>query len=175
PPRDESLGAETAERELDRGCLRSRDLVLAIRQLPEHPAGEHLFEPPVHDPAREARVDLAPERTRCLTFLDDALEDLERLTYILDLPLELLAPGDLPDHDGHEGGIVAPGPKQDLRDSLDLLLSRLIGCLDGAEASDELSPVLDEDRSQDVVLRREVVVEKPVRDAGVRGDVRHAR
>ena len=52
---------------------------------------------------------------------------------------------------------------------------RLVGRLDGAEAPDELAPVLDEDRPQDVVLRREVVVEKPVRDAGVLGDVADAR
>ena len=51
----------------------------------------------------------------------------------------------------------------------------LVGRLDRAEARDELAPVLDEDRAQHVVLRREVVVEEPVRDARVLGDVADAR
>ena len=51
----------------------------------------------------------------------------------------------------------------------------LVGRLDRAEARDERAPVLDEDRAEDVVLRREVVVEEAVRDASVLRDVADAR
>ena len=86
-----------------------------------------------------------------------------------------MAARDLPNHDGDERRIVAPGSQQDLRDALELLAGRLVRDLHGAKASDELAPVLDEDRPQDIVLRREVVVEEPVRDARVLCDVTDAR
>ena len=51
----------------------------------------------------------------------------------------------------------------------------LVGRLDRAESCDERAPVLDEDRAQHVVLRREVVVEEAVRDSRVLRDVADAR
>ena len=56
----------------------------------------------------------------------------------------------------------------------ELLAGRLVGAFHGAKAGDELAPVLDEDRPQDVVLRREVVIEEPVRDARVLCDITDA-
>ena len=86
-----------------------------------------------------------------------------------------MASRDLANHHRHERRIVAPRAQQDLRDALELLRSGLVGGLDGPEACDERAPVLDEDRAEDVVLRREVVVEEAVRDTGVLRDVADAR
>ena len=44
-----------------------------------------------------------------------------------------------------------------------------------AKSRNERTPVLDEDRAEDVVLRGEVVVEEPVRDTRVFGDVADPR
>ena len=52
---------------------------------------------------------------------------------------------------------------------------RLVRRLDRPEPRDQRAPVLDEDRAEHVVLRREVVVEQAVRDTGVLGDVADAR
>jgi len=171
----ERLGAKAAEGEVDRRPLRERNSVVSVGELPEHPAGEHLLEPPVDDPAREPCVDVTTERAVGLALLHDPLDDRERLPDLLHLILELRAAGDLPHHHRDEGGIVAPGAQQDLRNALELLWRRLICGFDGTEAPDELAPVLDEDRAQDVVLRREVVVEQAVRDAGILCDVADAR
>ena len=100
----------------------------------------------------------------CLPLLDDALQDRERLSNLPDLRLQVLAPRDLTNHDGHERRVVPPGAQEDLRHALELLGRRLVGLLDRAEAHDQLTPVLDEDRAQHLVLRREVVVEQAVRD-----------
>ena len=69
-----------------------------------------------------------------------------------DLALDVLAPGDLAHHHRDEGGIVAPRPQQDLRDAGELLVGRLVRLLDRPEALEELPPVLDEDRLEDVLL-----------------------
>ena len=111
----------------------------------------------------------------CLALLDYALNDRKRLAHLRHLALELLAARDLADHDRDEIRVVAPGPEQDLRDPLELLGRRLVRPLHAAEAFDELTPVLAEDRVQHLFLGREVVVEEPVRDARLRCDVCHSR
>jgi hypothetical protein len=162
------------ERELDGRALGACHVVLAVGKLTEHPPGEHLLEPAVEEPAREARIEIPPERTGRLPLLDDPLHDRERLAHLVDAIAELVAARDLANHDGDERRVVAPRPKKDLRDALELLVRRLVGELDSTEARDELTPVLAEDRLENVVLRREVVVEEAVRHAGVLGDVPHA-
>ena len=112
---------------------------------------------------------------RRLPLLDDALQDRERLPDLPDLRLQVLAPSDLTDHDGHERRVVPPRPQQDLGNALELLRRGLVRVFDGAKAPDELTPVLDEDRAQHLVLRGEVVVEKTVRDARILGDVADPR
>ena len=109
-----------------------------------------------------------------LPLLDDALHDREGLAHLVDSILELLAPRHLADHDGDERRVVAPRSQEDLGDPLELVARRLVRRLDGAEAPDELTPVLHEDRAEHVVLRGEVVVEEPVCDTGIARDVRHS-
>ena len=117
----------------------------------------------------------APERPLVLALLDHALHDRERLAHLHHLALELLTASDLANHHGDEIRVVAPGSEQDLRDPLELLGRWLVRSLHSAEALDELAPVLAEDRVQHLLLGREVVVEKPVRDAGLHRDVPHSR
>ena len=53
----------------------------------------------------------------------------------------------------------------------ELVDGRLVGLLDAADPLEEDVPVLVEDSLEHGVLRVEVVVEEPVRDAGLLGDV----
>ena len=84
------------------------------------------------------------------------------------------AAGHLAHHHADEVGIVAPRAEQDLGDSAQLLVGRLVGLLDACEALEQLAPVLAEERREHLVLGREVVVEQAVRDAGLLGDVTDA-
>ncbi len=151
------------------------DILVAVREAPEDPAREELLEPAVHDPARERCVEVRAERSLGLPLLDHAAQDREDLAHLADLRLEQLAPSDLAHHDRDERGIVAPGAKQDLRDAGELLGCILVGGLDSTEPSDQLTPVLAEDRLQHVFLGGEIVVEQAVRDPRLLGDVADPR
>jgi hypothetical protein len=85
------------------------------------------------------------------------------------------ATADLANHDRDEVRVVPPGAEEDLDDPAELLVGRLVRCLDLLEALEELAPVLAEHRLEHLVLGREVVVEQAVRDARLLGDVAHAR
>ena len=67
--------------------------------------------------------------------------------------------------------IVPPGAEQDLGDALELLGGRLVRVLDRAEPLEQLAEVLAEDGLEHLFLRREVVIEEPVRDPGLGRDV----
>src|SRR5262245_47894428 len=153
-----SLVREPAKRELHERLFGAPDVVLAVRELSQHPPGQDLLQSPIDDPARGPRIEVASERSFRLSFLDHVLHDGERLADLSDPALDLAAASDFPDHHGHEGRVVAPRPQQDLRDPCELVRRRLARLFDGAEACEELTPVLQEDRLQDVFLRREVVV-----------------
>jgi alpha-methylacyl-CoA racemase len=56
-----------------------------------------------------------------------------------------------------------------------LIACGLVGLLDGGDAFDQHSPVFAEDCLEHLVLRREVVIEETVRDAGLFGDVADSR
>ena len=56
-----------------------------------------------------------------------------------------------------------------------LLVGTLVGRRNGLEATEQLAPVLAEERLEHLVLRGEVVVEQAVRDPGLLGDVADAR
>ena len=84
------------------------------------------------------------------------------------------AAGDLAHEQAHEVGIVAPGAQHDLHHELELfarVVPRLFGERDGRE---EPPPLLAEDRLEHGVLRAEVVVDEPVGDARLAGDVADA-
>ena len=78
---------------------------------------------------------------------------------------------DLAHHHRDEIGVVPPRPQQDLDDPAELLVRGAVRRLDALEARDQFAPVLAEDRLQHLVLRGEVVVQEPVRDAGLLRDV----
>ena len=168
-----SLRAEAAEREVHRRPFGQSDGLLGVGKLSEHPSREDLLEASVYEPARQPSVEVPPKGSLGLAFLDHALDDRKRLPHVLDLGLELVAPSNLSHHHRYERGIVAPRAQEDLREPLELLLGRLLGVSHGAEAAEKLAPVLDEDRSQHLVLRCEVVVEKTVSNSRVLSDVTH--
>ena len=95
--------------------------------------------------------------------------------HLVDLLLQVWAARHLAHHHGHERRVVPPGAQEDLRDAAQLLVGRLVRRLDGVEALEQLPPVLAEDRLQHLLLGGEVVVEEPVRDARLLGDVPDAR
>ena len=97
-------GGETAADDLDHGALGTRDLLLAVGELAQHPAREQLLQGAVEDPAREPRVEVGAERAFGLTLLDHALDGGESLAHLVDLPLQVRAAGDLAHHHGHERG-----------------------------------------------------------------------
>src|SRR3990170_7758056 len=124
------LGAEAAQGNIDRSPLGASNLVLPGGKLPEHPAGQHLLETPVDDPARKTCVEVRPELARGLAALDHALHDREGFPHLVDLPLELSAAGDPAHPHGDEGGGVLPCAQEDLGDALELLAGGLVGRLD---------------------------------------------
>ena len=93
---------------------------------------------------------------------------------LVELPLEVLAARDLAHHHAHQVGIVPPGTEQDLGHASELLLGRLRRRLDLVEALEQLAPVLAEDRREDLLLGGEVVVQQPVGDPCLLGDVADA-
>ena len=118
---------------------------------------------------------LLPEDALGLALRDHPLDDREALTDHVDLTREVRAATDLAHHHRDEVRVVAPRAQEDLHDPPELLVRRLTRRLDLLEAGEELAPVLAEDRLQDLVLRREVVVEQPVRHARLLRDVPHPR
>ncbi len=94
---------------------------------------------------------------------------------LVDLVVEVRAPRHLAHHHAHEIGVVAPRPEKDLGDPPQLLVGGLGRALDAGEAPEQLPPVLTEQRCQDLLLGREVVVEQTVRDTRLLGDVSDAR
>src|SRR6478736_3479762 len=77
------LGGETAADDVDERPLGLLDVGVAIRELPEHPAGQKLLERPVEDPAREPRVEVGAEVTLGLAPRDDALDRVEGTSDLL--------------------------------------------------------------------------------------------
>src|SRR5439155_6089429 len=147
------------------------DLVVVVRELPEHPTRQHLFERAVEDPAREPRVDLRAELARLLAAGDDPLDPAEDLADLVHPPLHLRAARDLEDEHAHEIGIARPRTQEERGNSPQLLARRLVARLDLPDRVDDLAPRVAEHRLEQRLLRLEVVVEEPVRDAGLLGDV----
>src|SRR5690348_6545106 len=106
--------------------------------------------------------------------LDDAPDRLDRLHELADAVLHLRAARDLAHEHAHDVGRVQPRAEEDHRDVAELLGCRLVAVLDRVDALEEHAPVLAEHGLEDFVLRREVVVEQPVRDTGLFRDVADA-
>src|SRR6266545_570496 len=110
-----------------------------------------------------------------LAGLNDALQRLERVRDLLHLTLQLLAaPGNFAYQYADDVGIVTPRAQHD-RAGLAQLLARLFLDLDDrVDRGDHHPPHLPEDRLEDGVFRLEVVVDEPVGDACLLGNVAHA-
>ena len=151
------------------------DLVVTVRKLPEHPAGEQLVDAPVEDDRGKGGIEIRAELARLLAAFDDAADRLDRLHEVADPLLHLGAPRDLADENAHDVGLVPPGAQQDRCHVPKLVARRLARPHDRVDPLDEHSPVLSEDRLEHFVLGREVVVEQAVGDAGLLGDVADTR
>jgi alpha-methylacyl-CoA racemase len=151
------------------------DLVVTVRKLPEHPAGEQLVDAPVEDHSGKGGVEIPAELARLLAALDDAADRLDRLHEVADPLLDLGAARDLTDEHANDVRLVPPGAQQDRRHMTKLVARRLARPHDRVDPFDEHSPVLAEDRLEHLVLGREVVVEQAVCDAGLLGDVTDTR
>ena len=155
--------------------LRLSDVVVVARQAAEDPAGEDLLERAVDHPRRKPRRDVVAEDVLLLAALDDALQRLESVRDLLDLALELLAaPRHLAHEHAHDVRVVAPRSQHDRAALAQLLARRLLFVFDGVDRRDHHPPHVAEDRLEDGVLRLEVVVDEPVRDTSLLGDVAHA-
>src|SRR4029077_13058143 len=78
-------------------------------------------------------------------------------------------------HDAHDVLLVQPAVEESARDAAELLPRGLVRRLRRVDALEERIPVLAEDDVEDLVLRREVVVEQTVRDTRLLCDVADAR
>src|SRR4051812_39355735 len=68
--------AEPADEHLDDGVLGAGDVLVAVRQLTDHPAGQDLLQRAVQHERREPRVEISAELAPLLPVADDALDRL---------------------------------------------------------------------------------------------------
>src|SRR5205823_7494428 len=101
--------------------LGARDLLVAVAELAEHPAGQDRLEGAVEDEARQPRVELAPELAGGLPALDDPRDRVEDLAEGVEPPLELGAAADLAHEHADQVGIAAPRAEHDRRHLPELL------------------------------------------------------
>ena len=151
------------------------DFCVPARQLAEHPAGEQLVDAAVEHDGCERRVEIGAELSTRLPALDDATNRLDRFYEVADPLLHFRAARDLAYENAYDVGLMPPCTQDDRGDVAQLVLRRLAGLLDRVDALDEQAPVLAEDRLEDFVLRREVVVQQAMSDTGFLGDVADAR
>ena len=107
----------------------------------------------------------------CLPAHDDALDRGERLRDRVDALLQRGAARELADEDADEVGLAAPRAEHDRRHLAELLARRRVRELHLVDRGEELAPGLAEDGLEQLVLGREVVVQEPVGDSGLLGDV----
>ena len=154
--------------------LGSLDLCIAARQLTEYPACQQLVDGAVEDDGCERGVEIGAKVAALPAALDDVADHLDRLHEIGDPFLHLGTARDLAHEHADNVRLMSPRPQNDRGDMPQLVARRLTGLLHRVEALDEHAPVLAKDRLEDLVLRREVVVEQTVRDPGLLGDVADA-
>jgi len=160
-------------RNVDDRCNRALDVLLLTRQLAEHPAGENLLERAVDDPRGEHRLAVGPHLAALLRRLDHPPEREEhRLDLVEPLP-DSGAASDLAHEHADRVRRDEPRAEIDAREAAKLLAQRRPGFLDPLRVEDEAPPRLAEERLEHFVLRAEVVVEKPVRNARLLCDVAH--
>jgi alpha-methylacyl-CoA racemase len=155
--------------------LGSLDFCVPARQLTQHPAGQQLVDAAVENDGGERRVEVGTELSTRLPTLDDATNRLDRFHQVADPLLQLGTARDLAHENAYDVRLMPPRAQDDRGDMAQLVARRFAGLLDRVDALDEQAPVLAEDRLEDLVLRREVVVQQAMRDARFLGDVTDAR
>ena len=156
-------------------ALGERDLVVAVGKLAEHPASEDLLDRAVEDPARESCVDVRAKLPGRLAARDDALEGGEDLADLVHALLHPRAARHLAYEHADEIGLAPPRPQAGSPSPDGAAPLPAPRFLDVADRLQQVRPRLAEDRLEDVLLRGEVVVDEPVRDACLLGDVADAR
>src|SRR5580765_7677268 len=139
------LWGQPARDDLDQRALGAGDVLLGVGQPPEHPAGEELLDRAVEDVAREARVEVGPDRAVGLATLDDLLDRGERLDDLVHLAREVLAARHLEHEHAYEIGVTRPRAQQDLRHLAELLARGVARLLDAPDRRDQRPPRLAED------------------------------
>src|SRR3954447_5727636 len=142
----------------------------------EDPAREHLLDGAVEGERGELGSHVGPELPARLGAGDDVRDQLVGLA---DLGEMGAAEGvgrarDLDDDDLHQVGVVAVGVDDEARDRLQLVARRPLTRVGLADDLEHHVPALEEQRVEHGILGREVVVDEPVGDARLVGDVRHA-
>ena len=105
---------------------------------------------------------------------DHTLDHVDGLRELADPLGQLGATAELADHDADDVRQVEPRAQDDRGDVAQLVGGRLVGLLHARDARLQNAPVLVEDGLENLILRLEVVVEEPVRDACLLGDVADA-
>src|SRR6476620_10210375 len=161
---DYAVGGEPAADHQNDHLLCTRDRLVPVLELAEHPAGEDLLDCPVEDVAGHARIEVRTEFTIRLTAGDDPLEPGDAL-------LQVRAACHLAHEHADEVRVAAPRAQQELGDSGETVSCALVGLLDRAHCVEDVAPRLAEDRLEQLFLRTEVVVEQAVRETRFLGDV----
>src|SRR3954468_2378059 len=143
---------------------------------PEDPPGEHLLDGPVEGQRGELGGHVAAELAARLGAGDDVRDQLVGLADLGQVGAAegVGRPRDLDDDDLHQVGVVAGGGDDEAGDGLQLLPRRPLPRVGLADDVEHDVPAFEEQGVQHGVLGREVVVDEPVGDARLVGDVRHA-
>src|SRR3954453_20514614 len=142
----------------------------------EDPAGQDLLDGPVEGQRRELRRDVVAELAGRLRTRHDVRDQLVGLADLGEVRTAERVRGarDLDDDHLHQVWVMAVGVDDEARDVLELLARRPRVGVAGADDLEQDVPALEEEGVEHLVLGGEVVVDEPVGDAGLVGDVRDA-
>ena len=142
---------------------------------PSTQPGEDLLERAVDRPRSERGVAVGAHVAALARGFDHAGERAEHAADLVDRLAHLRRPRDLAHEHADQLRRHEPRAEIDPREPPQLLAERRARRLDPLRLRDEQLPRVAEDRLEHLVLRAEVVVEQPVRDARLLGDVADAR
>src|SRR5439155_16432032 len=139
------------------------------------PARQDLLERAVEHIADHARIDVPAKLPLVLPTGDDPLEPGEGSVDLHDTSLQVRATRDLANEHAHEIGIAAPRSQKDLRDAGEAIARGFVCLLHRPDSVEHVTPGLAEDRLEQLLLRSEIVIEQPVGDTRLLGDVTDTR
>ena len=152
---------------------RSKSASVAGDQL-EHPAGEKLLDRAVEPHRGELRVDVLAKGARSLAVGDDLGDHVVGAADLRQVgaPERVRRPGHLDDDHLHQVRVVAVGVDDEAGDRVQLLSRADRLPVDLLDRGEQQRPALGEQLVEDLVLGVEVVVDEPIGDPGLVGDVR---